>query len=486
MSEQYRTLASGPAETSVTLLLLVESDRNRELLTDRLSDDFEMLTGDDDPFDGGQFDVCLVDERSLRRHSRALDEAKSAASPTFLPSLLLAGRRSPDEFSGEVWSLVDEVVTTPVSKAALSARIDNLVQRRQLSKELTRREEQSKKRFEALFQSTPDPVVVVTSDGTITEVNDAFSATFGVDPERARGRAVTDLRFTPRESVERVLLHVTDEDEPTTATVKWRDGTSDPLIAELNTDVVTGLGEAAERIGIFRNVTERQKYERRLEKQRDRLELLNQVLRHDIRNDVQVVTGTVEMAGDHVDEEGAEYIEQALERSRHVVELTQTARDLAETMLEDEGKRKPVSVGRAVSESVEKADSTGDREVVVVDGDLPDATVLADDMLASVFHNLLQNAIEHNPADEPTVSVSVDEFAETVVVRVADDGPGIPDDRTEAIFGKGEKGLESPGTGLGLYLVKTLVDQYGGDVRVEENDPEGSVFSVELPKASPR
>jgi signal transduction histidine kinase len=70
-----------------------------------------------------------------------------------------------------------------------------------------------------------------------------------------------------------------------------------------------------------------------------------------------------------------------------------------------------------------------------------------------------------------------------VVVRVADNGPGVPDDRKEAVFGRGEKGLRSTGTGLGLYLVDTLVDSYGGRVRVEDNDPEGAVFVVELPLA---
>ena len=70
---------------------------------------------------------------------------------------------------------------------------------------------------------------------------------------------------------------------------------------------------------------------------------------------------------------------------------------------------------------------------------------------------------------------------ESTTVRVADNGPGIPDTQKETIFGKGEKGLDSPGTGLGLYLVRTLVKQYGGAVWVEDNDPEGSVFVVERP-----
>ena len=50
------------------------------------------------------------------------------------------------------------------------------------------------------------------------------------------------------------------------------------------------------------------------------------------------------------------------------------------------------------------------------------------------------------------------------------------------IFGKGSMGPESPGTGVGLYLVHMLVEQYGGEVWVQDNDPTGAVFVVELPK----
>ncbi len=69
------------------------------------------------------------------------------------------------------------------------------------------------------------------------------------------------------------------------------------------------------------------------------------------------------------------------------------------------------------------------------------------------------------------------------MVRIADDGPGIPDAQKEVVFAKGEKSLGSPGSGLGLHLVRTLVDQYGGDVRIEDNEPTGAVFVVSLPRA---
>jgi len=63
---------------------------------------------------------------------------------------------------------------------------------------------------------------------------------------------------------------------------------------------------------------------------------------------------------------------------------------------------------------------------------------------------------------------------------VADNGPGVPDDRKESVFGKSQQGRGSPGTGIGLFLVHTPVEWYGDEVWVEEYQPRGTIFSVEL------
>ncbi|WP_143420945.1 sensor histidine kinase [Halorubrum halodurans] len=105
-------------------------------------------------------------------------------------------------------------------------------------------------------------------------------------------------------------------------------------------------------------------------------------------------------------------------------------------------------------------------------------------MLSSVFRNLLENAVQHNDEETPEITVRCVDGEETVRVRIADNGPGVPDEQKAEIFGKGESGLGSSGSGIGLYLVNTLTDQFGGDVWVEDNDPKGAVFVVELRKAA--
>ena len=110
--------------------------------------------------------------------------------------------------------------------------------------------------------------------------------------------------------------------------------------------------------------------------------------------------------------------------------------------------------------------------------------VLADDMLAEVLGNVITNAVEHNRGEDLTLSVSADREGDTVTVRIADDGAGISDERKDAIFERGASDREgSGGSGFGLYFVDTMVSTYGGHVRVEDNDPTGAVFAIELPAA---
>ena len=240
------------------------------------------------------------------------------------------------------------------------------------------------------------------------------------------------------------------------------------------------------RILTVTEVTEQVEHERALEEQRDALELLNQVLRHDIRNDIQLIQTHTELLEPHVDEAGREHVETVRDSAENAVDLTRTARELADVMRQDQIETKPIALDHTLVQLRDQIAPTHSEADLRIDGDLPPVAVVGTDMLESAFRNLLKNAIQHNDAAHPEVTISVTDGDDRAVVRIADNGPGIPDGQKESVFGKGERGLDSEGTGLGLYLVQSLVHSYGGDVRVEDNDPAGSVFVVELPKADAR
>ncbi|MFC7196407.1 sensor histidine kinase [Halosimplex aquaticum] len=107
----------------------------------------------------------------------------------------------------------------------------------------------------------------------------------------------------------------------------------------------------------------------------------------------------------------------------------------------------------------------------------------ANSLLKHVFGNLLANAVEHNDSDVPRVRVSVTRSEESVVVDVADNGSGIPDDRVPDLFGRPDSFATDHG--LGLFLIGELAEQYDGSVELAETGEDGSVFRVELPRIAP-
>ncbi|SEP86629.1 histidine kinase N-terminal 7TM domain-containing protein [Natrinema salaciae] len=237
-------------------------------------------------------------------------------------------------------------------------------------------------------------------------------------------------------------------------------------------------GTQTGRLIVLRDVTQ-------LKNREQELTVLNRIVRHDIRNEMNVITGRSELLDEHIDPAGEEHLELIRESSNHVVELTRVVGDLVETLTTDgDLDLEPVHLGPVVWNQVEKARTSYPHATFDIDGMTTDVTVLGNEMLSSVFTNLLNNAVLHNDAASPHVRVSIEDGDEVVRVRVSDNGPGVPEAQRDEIFGRGQKGLESEGTGIGLYLVDTLVDGYGGDVWVESSDEAGATFAVELPKAT--
>lgn len=234
---------------------------------------------------------------------------------------------------------------------------------------------------------------------------------------------------------------------------------------------------------VFRDVTELHRQKQTIEDQNKKLTLLNQIVRHDIRNDMSVILGNARLIdGVATDDVMLERLDRIVANSNHVVELTDTVRNLMETMLGDTESTRPVSLDAVLRSEIDGLQVNDEHITIESEGGNQNHTVLADEMLGTVFRNLLTNAIRHTDADEPEVIVTVDESEHDVFVRVADNGPGIPDGQKDSVFGRGEKGLESPGTGIGLYLVETIVTGYGGEVWIEDHEPRGAVFVVQLPR----
>jgi signal transduction histidine kinase len=107
------------------------------------------------------------------------------------------------------------------------------------------------------------------------------------------------------------------------------------------------------------------------------------------------------------------------------------------------------------------------------------------DLIRQVLSNLVENAIKYSP-EKTSILVSSEERDGWIVVQVADQGPGIPEDELPHIFMKfyrsrNAKGSAIKGSGLGLYLAKYFVELHKGRIQVDSTLGQGSTFTVELP-----
>lgn len=217
------------------------------------------------------------------------------------------------------------------------------------------------------------------------------------------------------------------------------------------------------------------------EERREVLDYLNSLLRHEVLNTAAVISGYADLLKERSDEDDPayEYLEII---SRQSTELTGTTRDVRLLLqsMEEGVDLAPVDLTDVLEEELGKLEDR--HEHVETDATIPDdVSVRADDLLKRVFSNLLDNAVEHNESSTPHVVVSVSPAPDNVEVRVADNGSGIPDTERDLLF---ETATGKTDHGIGLTIVGRLIDRYGGDVELTETSPDGSVFTVTLPRVT--
>ncbi|MFD5746759.1 ATP-binding protein [Streptomyces sp. NPDC127033] len=157
-----------------------------------------------------------------------------------------------------------------------------------------------------------------------------------------------------------------------------------------------------------------------------------------------------------------------------------------------EVRRQPVDIGAAVGRHVQSHTASGespDRFLVRIEQPLPD--LWADpDKIDQVLGNLLENAVRHG---EGTVTIVVapariEHAAESekgTAVTVCDEGPGIPEESMQRVFTRFWRGSKRGGTGLGLYIVKGIVEAHGGTITVGRGPGGGAQFRFVLPVGAP-
>jgi PAS domain S-box-containing protein len=217
-------------------------------------------------------------------------------------------------------------------------------------------------------------------------------------------------------------------------------------------------------------------------------ELYLDLMGHDINNMHQIALGYLELARDMIrmDEQQKEFLEKPIEVLQRATRLIVNVRKLQQ-LQEGLLLTSIVDVHTVLADVQREYGSVPGKTVTLNLND--HCQVRANEFLQDVFANLVGNAIKHT-GDRAEVLITLEKMLKNghcnCRVTVEDNGPGIPDNFKDLVFNRMLKGTEkAKGIGLGLYLVKSLVESYGGRVWVEDRvkgDPgRGAKFVVMLP-----
>jgi signal transduction histidine kinase len=320
---------------------------------------------------------------------------------------------------------------------------------------------------ESVLADLEDAVVVVDREQRVVRLNETAEATFDVTSEGVVGRplsAVVGADLATLRDAENLELEVAD-------------GTRD---FEARVSPVTdSRGRSPGYAVVLSDVTLQQV-------RAQRLAVLNRVLRHNLRNEMSRIVGRAEVIAEEADDH-RDTAESILDTADELVELGDRAQEVEQMMSFSSGTDQRTDLAAVAELVVEPYREEFPEASVSVDVDPALSATVDPRVFERVVDNLVENALVHNDATTPVVTVSArvdDADEQTVRLWVSDNGPGLPDQERRVLVA-GEETQLHHGSGLGLWAVAWGVRRMGGELDFTDNQPRGTVVGVGLPRPEP-
>ncbi len=347
-------------------------------------------------------------------------------------------------------------------------------------------------RLHTIVETAADGIITIDEYGTIETVNPAAERIFGYTTREMVGQNVKMLMPEPdhgkhddylahyRETGERRIIGHGREVEG-----KRKDGSIFPLDLAVSE---SWIGARRFFTGLLRDISQRKETEKRLRDATEELEQFSYSIIHDMRAPLRAMVGFGNILNEehtsHLDEEGRDYLRRIITSAQRMDHLILDALSYSKVLREGLP-LDTIDAGTLLQEMVESYPQfQPPRTEIDMAKEFPRVTANYAG-LTQCFSNLLNNAIKFGkPHQTPRVRIWAEKQEEFVRFWFEDNGIGIAPEHQHRIFGMYQRlNAESEGTGIGLALVRKVVERMNGTVGVESKLGEGSRFWVELPIA---
>jgi PAS domain S-box/PAS domain S-box len=334
-------------------------------------------------------------------------------------------------------------------------------------KDITERKRREQE-YEQIFNGVNDAISVHdTETAEILEVNDRFCTLLGYDAEEIveRGMEVylPDYDGYTAENARKFVRTVVEAGEP--RRTEWAIETSDGEIRWLEAKGTTVDTNGERRyVSINRDITERRHREQRLE-------VFNRVLRHNLRNQLDVIRGHAEELADRTANGHADQIVRSVDT---LAGIGRRARNIDQIISSDD-RLTTIDLSETLRDAVDGVEPT--QRDVTVSTEFPDESRLrtSEDSVTMAVECALENAVEHAAQ---TVTIAIEEGPDECIITIADDGPGIPEEELIPIEAETETRLQH-GRGLGLWQLRWCVDNLNGELSFETDT--GTTVRITVP-----
>ena len=336
-------------------------------------------------------------------------------------------------------------------------------------------EVESIRRLETIVAKSPDVLWMFDADWSeLLFVNESVEAVFGIPPAELRERPCRFVELVhpdDRARVERAMERLSAGE---TARIDYRIQPPDDEIRWLRVpaEPVFEDGEVVAVSGFTRDVTDEYRRNRQLA-------VMDNLLRHTIRNDMNIVMGTAERIAEQTTGRPATDAETVRRVAEQLTQTAEKQRDVID-LLSQGGSPCPVAVEPLVRESIAAARAAEPSGAFSVSCQ-PAATALALPELDHAISELVENAVEHAEST-PVVHVEVTVSEATVAIAVRDNCPPVPAEERHVIADQWEMDDLRHTDGMGLWLVYWIAERSKGRLDFDTH-PNGNVVTVTVPRA---